>query len=328
MKILGAGMAGCLMGVLNPGAKIYEASEGLPDTHKAVLRFRDDKISKATGIPFKKVKVYKTVWADGKERMLGPQWINQYSKKVTGRYQPRSIVNLDTVERYIAPSDFHHVLADMIGNNIHFNHAVNKITERAIYFDNAPSVDLVGGEPIISTVPMSIAAYITDNRVKDSNGEDIVFSHQPITVTRFKVKDCDVYQTVYYPKDDTSVYRATLTGEDLILESIGDLSHNHVCNVLDSFGLLTTDLDIESDGAYIDLDKHIQSTQQYGKISPIDDKARREFMLKLTMEHNIYSVGRFACWRNILLDDVYEDNFKIRTMINSDPYSVFKEAAK
>ena len=61
---------------------------------------------------------------------------------------------------------------------------------------------------------------------------------------------------------------------------------------------------------------------------PIDNKARKSFMLKLTLEHNIYSVGRFACWKNILLDDVYDDSFTIRAMINSDPYDKFKGARK
>lgn len=316
MKILGAGMAGCLMGVLNPGAKIYEASEKLPDTHRAVLRFREDYISKATGIPFKKVKVYKTIWADGKERMLGPQWMNQYSKKVTGRYLPRSIVNLDTVERYIAPSNFHMMLADMIGDNIHLGHSITKVNDTWICFSGHDKIHR-GNEPVISTIPMPVLAKITGEVIGDG---DINFSHQPITVTRFKVKDCDVYQTVYYPKDNNA-YRATLTGEDLIIESVGRLNHNMVVDVLNSLGLYIDSLDIpETD---IDLDKHIQSTQQYGKIAPIDDKVRREFMLHMTLNYNIYSVGRFACWRNILLDDVYRDNFKVREMINSDPYATF-----
>lgn len=320
MKILGAGMAGCLMGVLNPGAKVYEAAEKLPDTHRAVLRFRDNKISQATGIPFKKVKVYKTIWADGKERMLGPQWINQYSKKVTGKYNPRSIVNLDTVERYIAPSNFHHMLAEMIGSNIHFNMKLTAADKHAISFNDNPEQEVARDfEPVITTIPMGIMADILDEKV----GDGIVFEHQPITVTRFTIKDCDVYQTVYYPKDNNA-YRATLTGEDLIVESIGDVNHNMMVDVLKSFGLTLGCLNLP-DGEW-DLDKHIQSTQQYGKISPIDDRVRRDFMLKLTLEHNIYSVGRFACWRNILLDDVYDDNFRIKAMINSDPYAIFKGA--
>jgi len=322
MKILGAGMAGCLMGVLNPGAEIYEAATGLPNTHRAVLRFRDDKISKTTGIPFKKVKVYKSIWADGKERMLGAQWMNKYSQKVTGKIQPRSIVNLDTVERYIAPSDFHNMLADRLGDNIHFNHCVESITSGAIYFNNAPAFQRFD-EPIVSTIPMNVMADL----VREAFDTDKVldFNHQPITVTRFTIKDCDVYQTIYYPKFNTPVYRATLTGENLIVESIGIISHNNMIDVLDSFGLSTFNLGIEG-GEAIDLSHHIQSTQQYGKISPIDNRVRRSFMLMLTQKYNIYSAGRFACWQNILLDDVYEDNFKIRAMINSDPYDRFKGA--
>ena len=315
MKILGAGMAGCLMGVLNPGAKIYEANNKLPDTHRAVLRFRDEKISKATGIPFKKVKVYKTIWADGKERMLGPQWINQYSKKVTGRFQARSIINLDTVERYIAPSNFHQILADMCEGNINLGMEVTAISKHAIVFNHCDEVNR-DFEPVVSTMPMPIMAKILEI---DTYGEP--FKHQPITVTRFKVTDCDVYQTIYYPKNDTPAYRATLTGDDLIIESIGDWTPDTIHPILESFGINIHQLDLGVHSA-----ESIRAEQKYGKISPIDESVRRDFMLKLTTEHNIYSVGRFACWRNILLDDVYEDNFKVRAMINSDPYTVFKGA--
>jgi hypothetical protein len=63
MYIVGAGMAGCLAGVLNPTATIYEAAESFQQNHDAVLRFRDDQVSKQVGIPFKKVKVRKGIYA-------------------------------------------------------------------------------------------------------------------------------------------------------------------------------------------------------------------------------------------------------------------------
>ena len=49
------------------------------------------------------------------------------------------------------------------------------------------------------------------------------------------------------------------------------------------------------------------STQEYGKIRPIDERLRKEFIFQMTTQHNIYSVGRFATWRQILLDDVVDD---------------------
>ena len=48
-------------------------------------------------------------------------------------------------------------------------------------------------------------------------------------------------------------------------------------------------------------------SQKYGKILPIDERLRKDFIFYLTKEHNIYSLGRFATWRQLLLDDVVKD---------------------
>ena len=49
------------------------------------------------------------------------------------------------------------------------------------------------------------------------------------------------------------------------------------------------------------------SHQEFGKIRPIDENIRKEFIFQMTSKHNIYSVGRFATWRQLLLDDVVDD---------------------
>src|SRR5574337_1166605 len=111
VKIFGAGMAGLLAARIlrakGRAPKIFELQPSLPDNHSALLRFRTDAVALATGIPFRKVSVQKALW-DGKRLLTRPTLLhnNQYSLKVTGRASGRSILNLDPVERYIAPPDF------------------------------------------------------------------------------------------------------------------------------------------------------------------------------------------------------------------------------
>ena len=56
--------------------------------------------------------------------------------------------------------------------------------------------------------------------------------------------------------------------------------------------------------------------QKFGKISAIDDNLRKEFLYYLTREFNVYSLGRFATWKQIILDDVVDDANKIMKLIN------------
>ncbi len=317
MIVLGAGMSGCLFGALNKDAIIYEAQEDIPDNHNAVLRFREDKISKATGIPFKKVKVRKAIWSDDCEINPSPRLSNLYSQKVTGKISDRSINNIDPVERYIAPSDFSMILADMCHGRIHFNHKVKKIETSLITFGIGNVVDFNDNiidrnrTPIISTMPMRVLSKVTSISIEQD------FNFKSINVSRYKIKDCDVYQTIYYPYPSLGIYRATLTGEDLIIESTlnypeGSIGYEDELEiVLESFAINKDSVEAIS-----------KTEQKYGKISPIDDAARKNFMFNCTRDLAIYSLGRFACWRNILLDDVYDDIYKIKAMSQQDLYDV------
>ena len=68
--------------------------------------------------------------------------------------------------------------------------------------------------------------------------------------------------------------------------------------------------------------------QKYGKIAPIDDAVRKQLLFRLTHEHNIYSLGRFATWRNILLDDVVDDITMIKKLLKANnAYDVRRAAA-
>ena len=61
--------------------------------------------------------------------------------------------------------------------------------------------------------------------------------------------------------------------------------------------------------------------QSYGKIAPIDEPFRRFVVENLSQQYGVYSLGRFATWRNILLDDVLQDMNVIKKMVNADSYT-------
>ena len=106
-----------------------------------------------------------------------------------------------------------------------------------------------------------------------------------------------------------------MTGNKLIIESMYEPSKDEIFGVIESFGFS----DIQMPTVY-------QGYQTFGKLKPMDESARKSFMYKVSREYNIWSLGRFACWRNIMLDDVYEDMYKIRKMIGQHEYNIRLEA--
>jgi len=305
MYILGAGMAGCIAAILNPKARVLEGAESPPDNHNAVLRFRTDKIAQVTGLEFKKVLVRKAIWfEDVLYDRCTPLMGNLYSRKISGRLLPRSIWNLEPVERYVAQPDFHMELLSMLGNRVLYSQQVDHIGKDVMLANGYVFPREVA--PIISTMPMSALAQVTGLELPAK------LKYAPIHTKRFRVADCDVHQTIYFPDPANSLYRATLTGGDLILEGMdSDLDHYEACYAL---GL---------DESQLSFVKSVD--QKYGKILPIDEVVRKSFMFTATRELGIYSLGRFACWRNILLDDVYDDVFKIRRMLTQSHYDIRKE---
>lgn len=313
MYILGAGMAGCLAGIMNGGATILEASPKLPNNHHGVLRFRTDNISKITGIPFKKVKVYKSIWYDACDCHLSPRMANLYSKKVINKLQDRSILNLDATDRWIAPEDFHLLMEVMLKDRIKFSSSVSEITRDKIQFDVGMfSMQREQGEPIISTIPMTVMAALAGLSFPSLSPASI----KPIFVCKVKMPEANVHQTIYYPDPDMFVYRASMVGDLLIIESMrSTISDEEKLSVWHSFGL--------NGSEYTLIDDMNDLKKEQGKLSSIDDFARKNFMLNLSTDLNVWSLGRYACWRpSVLLDDVYDDILKIRAMIGSHRYDI------
>lgn len=303
MKIYGAGIAGLLAGCMFQTARIYEAGPARQAQHKAVLRFRSSAVGDAVGVDFRKVKVHKGLWVDGKSVAPSIQLANWYSDKVVGRLADRSIWNLDPVERFIAPEDFIEQLVERCGNRIHWDHP---ITREEV---------LAEKEPVISTLPMKLMVQFMANELSKEVIESApAFDFAPIVVRRYRIPNADVFQSIYFPELETTLYRASITGDLLIAEYIEEADDY---DFFPAFG-------IKRD--------HCQPiekvSQRYGKIAKINDDWRKHFMFWLTHEHNIFSLGRFGTWRNILLDDVLHDLDVLKKLMKTTTYDRMRHAAK
>ena len=254
-----------------------------------------------TGIPFKKVKVHKGIISNGEFVEPNIRSANNYSQKVIGKALDRSIWNIQPAERYIAPENFYEQLLDRNKGRINWEHEIQ------------PNEFIGLGSPAISTLPMNVALKLISKL--DFPSEYPVaaeFNFSPITVKRWRIAACDVYQTIYYPDTGDHLYRASITGDLLIAEYINPLNLDIDDSVLhcpsNDFGF-SSDLCLEIPDN--------NRRQKYGKIAPIDDAWRKQFQWMLTSRLNIYSLGRFATWRNILLDDLCNDITTIRAMMNA-----------
>jgi len=293
--IVGAGLAGLVAAHALPKQPIFEAAMEPRESHKALLRFRSDDVARVTGIEFKEVEVRKGIWLNPKGGWVEPsiEIANLYSTKVLGKLLSRSIWNLAPVARYIAPDDFYERLVANVAARIEWG--------RPVDFREAK------GEPgpWISTAPLPVVTKALG--IED----EIEFDRAAITVERWRIPNCDVYQTVYFPSPNHTLYRASITGDVLILEFVGDPYGTYALDVKEAFALPAPLYEMEL------LEK---VNQKYGKIAPVNDEKRKALIGHLSSEHNIYSLGRFATWRNILLDDVVNDISVIKRLTTMDRY--------
>ena len=298
--IIGAGLAGMLAAEAFPSCTIMEAAEKV-HPHKALLRFRDESVSNLTRIKFKKVEVHKSIFSGGvlRDRCdIGDA--NSYSIKTTQSIIDRSIWNLDPVVRYIAPPDFHETLLERHETRIHYGCPVLKYS---IYPNSSMSY--------INTAPLPAIMEACDMEF----GADFNFERRGVRVDRYQLPEgTDVYQTVYFPDLDTNIFRASITKDVLIIESMAD----EMGPPENPHFLAARAFSISSQLGKI---KHLDSsTLEYGKIIDLPKPTREAILYKLTREYSVFSLGRFACWRNILLDDVVKDLEFITHLMDASEY--------
>ena len=146
--------------------------------------------------------------------------------------------------------------------------------------------------PVISTIPMPILMDIL--KYPDYQA----FQYLPIWTINCELAHTNVYQTLYVPYDKAEPYRISITGNIMTLEFCrepNDPEMEYISYYLDTLSI------------YTEVKNITNGQQSYGKIVPIDEYERQKFILWATQNYNLYSLGRFATWRNILLDDVMKD---------------------
>lgn len=299
--IVGAGLAGLIAACHFKDAQIFEAGVQ-KQQHNALLRFRDRSVSDVIDIPFKEVSVHKNVYHAGKlHGKCDIQMANQYSQKVTGALSGRSIWNLETVKRYVAPHNL-------------YNQLVYRHKDRINW--ESPLLELERGNDtqVISTIPLPVMMKACGMKT-----ESFGFAKSPIKVDRYLLPEgTDIYQTVYFPAVGSRLFRASITGGLLIVESM-------VGNPDVVFDWTTTpsqDLDTVKTAfsLFCDIMPLDSVDQQYGKIIELPRHQRESILYELTRDFNVFSLGRFATWRNILLDDVAKDIGVVSRLMDASSY--------
>lgn len=298
--IVGAGLAGLLAAHAWPQLGLVERAPAPRAMHNALLRFRSDAVARLIGIEFRKVRVHKGIWHAGNFAQPNIRIANLYAAKCLGRIVgDRSIWNVDAVDRYVAPETLYEQLVETVGPRVAWGAGADVAALSA------------EGAPLISTAPLPATAAAFGLHPK------LVFERAPIVVERYRVPGADVHQTVYFPDADTTLYRASITGSLLIVESVVsdvgnfDLERRHREHLVARAFAITRSVD------------RIDSVEQtFGKIAPIPDATRKGLLFALTHEHGVYSLGRFATWRNILLDDVVADIDVIKRLMRASPYEL------
>ena len=303
--IVGAGLAGLLAAHAWPTARIIDIAPFPCARHQALLRFRSDAVSKLTGIEFEKVLVRKGIYSQGDFVEPNARVCNLYARKVVGQVEGRSIWNLAPVERYIAPEDFYDQLIEAVGERIEWGQK----------FELKMQEDC----PVISTIPMFLMLQYYGFPLECHQPSDS-FIRKSIEVRRWRIPNSRVYYTVYFPDHQTSIYRASIAGDMLIAECMEEWNGEHDDAPLKysegAFGL-TTD----------ELTPLVDHQQPYGKLVELGEVLRKNILFELTARHNVYSLGRFATWRNVMLDDVVNDITVIKRLMKSaTAYDVRKEA--
>ena len=302
MIIIGAGISGLLCGALNHGSIIYEKNSPCDKGHQALFRCRSNQIGKVLGIEFKEVTVSKAIWHNGREVSPTPRLANLYSQKVAGKILDRSISDISTDKRFLPPQNFVEILKSRC-NTIHYN------TEFDIEVHRSSKCS---GTPIVSTIPMPAMLSILGIKHK------ICFSANSIYVSRLHIANCDANCTIYYPDPTIGPYRASLTQNLLIIESIMPIGENDLCMVCDSIGVSKTSCESTTECV-------MNYEQKFGKITPIDSIQRKNSIVSMTIHNNVYSLGRFATWRpKVVFDDILDDIDNINRLIRGGSYAALQ----
>lgn len=296
--VLGAGISGALAcGYFRASKPKVFDSKGVSDifsSHKAVMRIRDKNVGLILGTDLTEIEIRRQILFEGTlQDRPNIESGNSYSIKTQGSLLYRSISEEYTEKRYL-------IKKYQISDEIYPNHNFQRVNDGLAYFEvNGESVSYPY-DVCISTIPMNVMVK------KMGIDFGVKFKFSPIYVYRSKLNiSSEVHQTIYVPDLLNPIYRATVEGEDLIVEAVATVSNENIRYILGKFGL--------SPDKTGDWEEHVQ---RYGKIHPIEGDIRKFIIKDLTDRYNIYSLGRFSIWRNIRVDNLIGDLEKISHMIN------------
>lgn len=306
--IIGAGFAGSIAsGAFAADGPInYDQSAATDEPkHKAVMRLRDANVAKYLGTHVEPVTVWKSVAWDGQlYEVADMRMSNQYSLKLYGELGERSLRSLGRVERWLMAgvprpyiTHWDHKLVSVTDGHLVFE---VKVTDKLASIAESQSYDIC-----ISTIPMPILLKAAGIKFDEK------FECRPIWVwTGTLIHHSSLHQTIYFSDDTTPVYRATIQGRKVIIESIDDSKIN-IDEIIWHFGLWTEDLQTLPNRAPEDEVKLEMFKQPMGKMIAIDEDARRQYIYELTDRFGIYSFGRYAIWKPIRTDHLVQDIDKI-----------------
>lgn len=297
--IIGAGISGVLASKIFNTKYIFDSANTPEIYHKAIMRIRDQRIGMLLGCGLKPITVRKGIFYKGDIlTKTNIKLNNLYSLKVSGELSDKSVLNLDDSERFLLEGNWSN-------SDAKYNYRLIKINNNEATFIHNNEEVKESYDVCISTIPIFNIMESSDLKVLPKES----FRYNPIYVSLFKINiPSKIYQTIYLPEPGPFSYRASIEGNKLTIESVnGFPSEEEVNLIADIFGI--------DNSVLIDREDHIQ---KIGKIISIDENIRKFILYELTNKFNIFSLGRFAIWKQIRADEVLSDLEKIERMIRID----------
>jgi len=329
VAIIGAGISGTMAAGATSSLSptLFEASSNKSclENHEAVMRVRDPNVALLMGCDLDKIRVQKMAYIDG--QLISESNItanNMYSMKTTGTIRNASIQNLGFCDRYLIRSK--DVLFPKC--KVECNHRLKTVKTMVDFslefevpgFQNEKSspYDICFPYDIcISTIPLPVMLQIVGIKIP----EEIKFKTTSIHVGTSKLKTKSyVHQTIYFPQLRYKTYRATLEGNEFILEATDVVQNEELVFVLNTFNIKPEDM---QSGWFK------WTEQKNGKMTTIDGTIRRQLIWELTDKFNIFSLGRYAIWKPIRTDELLTDLNIIKKLIrvksgHMDRYAISK----
>lgn len=342
INILGAGQTSMIAGIMlaNRGYQVEILDDKpMKQTHFALLRFKTKDIEEETGINCEEVEIKKAIYYHGQiYNESNIKFDNLYSQKVTGKIQRRSIGSLGIGKRYIPPVDFFDQLLEKC-NKVGVKIADPEDVDMEFILENRAGKIK---DKFISTLPMP-------KLYKTVHNEEVKFDFEKVFVVEFDIPKCNVHQTIYFPESNSikePAYRISVVGSNIKCEISQEsmkefhdfetettfhfqkLLENLDTQIYNSFGISLPEEAVESavnKCLFEGIDTVIHE-QKFGKISPINEQLRHSIIYNLTKQFGTYSLGRFSCWRQIMLDDVVKDVKKIENLLKLENLSGYEAA--